>query len=98
MTFKLRNWNPPPPQRYTKLRQRMMSNRDCARLLANRTYCLGSKVIHAGLLCGWKKIVVFVRFTCVAVEILGEIPDNAMNGSFLDTLVPKLKKLMMNEY
>ena len=27
---------------------------------------------------------------------LGEIADNVINGSLLDTLVPKLKKLIMN--
>ena len=30
-------------QRYTKWRQRIMSNGDCAQWLANRTLCLGSK-------------------------------------------------------
>ena len=32
----------------------------------------------------------------VASAILGEIADNVINGSLLDTLVQKLKKLMMN--
>ena len=38
----------------------------------------------------------FVRFLRVASAILGEIADNVINGSLLDTLVQKLKKLMMN--
>ena len=57
---------------------------------------LSSKVIHAGQLCGLEEIVDFVRFPCVAAAILGKIVDNVINGSLLDTLVPKLKKLMMN--
>ena len=46
-----------------------------------------------------EEIVDFVRFLCVgtvASAILGEIADNVINGSLLDTLVQKLKKLMMN--
>ena len=50
----------------------------------------------AGPLCGLEEIVDFVRFPCVAAAIWGKIADNVINGSLLDTLVPKLKKLMMN--
>ena len=57
---------------------------------------MGSKVIHAGKVFGLEEIVDFVRFLCVVVAILGKIANNAINGSVLDTLVPKLKKLMMN--
>ena len=39
-----------------------------------------------------------VRFPSVAVAIWGKIADNAINGCLLDTLVPKLKKLMMNKH
>ena len=51
------------------------------------------------LLCGLKEIVDLIRFPCVAAAIGGGgggIDDNVINGSFLDTLVPKLKKLMIN--
>ena len=41
-------------------------------------------------------VVDFVHFLCVAAAIWGEIADNGINGSLLDTLIPKLKKLMMN--
>ena len=37
-----------------------------------------------------------ILFSVCCGGILGEIADNAINGSVLDTLVPKLKKLMMN--
>ena len=50
----------------------------------------------AGPLCGLVEIVDFVRFPCHAAAIWGKIADNVINGSLLDTLVPKLKKLMMN--
>ena len=43
-----------------------------------------------------EEIVDSVRFPCVAVAIRNEIADNLINRSLLDTLVPKLKKLMMN--
>ena len=43
-----------------------------------------------------EEIVDFVRFLCVASAIFGEIADNVINGSLLDTLVQKFKKLMMN--
>ena len=51
---------------------------------------------HTGQLCGLEEIVDFVRFPCVAAAILGKIADTVINGSLLDTLVPKLKNLMMN--
>ena len=37
VTFELRKWKIPSVQRYTKGRQRMISNRGCARWLAHRT-------------------------------------------------------------
>ena len=40
-----------------------------------------------------EEIVDFVCFPCVAAAILGEIADNAINGSLLDTLVPKLEEI-----
>ena len=42
--------------------------------------------------CECGKIVDFGRFLCEAAAILGNMTDNAINGSLLDTLVPKLKK------
>ena len=45
---------------------------------------------------GLEEIVDFVRFPCVAAAVWGKIANNVINWSLLDTLVPKLKKLMMN--
>ena len=47
-------------------------------------------------LCGLEEILDFVRFQCVAAAVWGKIANNVINGSLLDTLVPKLKKLMIN--
>ena len=47
---------------------------------------------------GLEEIVDFVRFPCVAAAVWGKIVNNVINGSLLDTLVPKLKKLMMNPF
>ena len=58
--------------------------------------CMSSKVIHAGSLCRLEEIVDFVHFPRVAAEIWGKIAVNAIDGSLLDTLEPKHKKLVMN--
>ena len=47
---------------------------------------------------GLEEILDFVRFPCVAAAVWGKIANNMINGSLLDTLVPKLKKLMMHPF
>ena len=56
----------------------------------------GVKEFKGHQLCGLEEIIDFARFPCVAAAVWGKIANNVLNGSLLDTLIPQVKKLMVN--